>query len=317
MLKLYGKAIEGQEPVWLDGSSMRFLPIKGAAIKSAKTKDVVKKRLAYHIWLKANEISIETNMVNIHQTIDSFDGKTFSDIILATMSNLDLNTRIFNHFNRLWNMDPTKATWVLSVRKQCEDEATTFIRNCHDYLFDKYGQEIEKFFSNERSSNTWAEVVNSKKITSEDNDNWFEDDDEMDDLVKKGLIDPAFIQFLTEQDIETDRQSVASWGTGATAYTEMVEHRDNSSTVSSAITQESALEVQQEILQKKEKVIELLKEKGVTAQYLADIGNNKSPFKLVFSGIHLSTWKPDKEIFYIMALLESNKKPTQNDDDDE
>lgn len=43
MLKLYGKTVEGMDPVWPDGSSMRFLPIKGAAIKSEKTKDVVKK----------------------------------------------------------------------------------------------------------------------------------------------------------------------------------------------------------------------------------------------------------------------------------
>jgi hypothetical protein len=43
MLKLYGKTVEGRDPVWPDGSSMRFLPIKGAAIKSEKSKAVVKK----------------------------------------------------------------------------------------------------------------------------------------------------------------------------------------------------------------------------------------------------------------------------------
>jgi hypothetical protein len=48
---------------------MRFLPIKGSAIKNEKTKEVVRKRLAYHIWLKSHEISIDTNMVNIHDSI--------------------------------------------------------------------------------------------------------------------------------------------------------------------------------------------------------------------------------------------------------
>lgn len=260
---------------------------------------------------------METNMVNIHQTIDAFEGKTFSEIVLETKSNKNTEIRIFNHFNRSWNMDPTKETWSLSVRNQLEDEAATIIRNCRDTLFDKYGHEIEKFFNNERKSNEWVEVVNSTKTTLDDDENWFEDDDDMDELVKKGLIDPAFIQFLTGQEIDTDRQSIASWGTGDTAYTEIVENRDSTSTVSSAITQESALEVQREILQKKDTVIALLKERGVSERKLDDISNNVSPFELVFSGIHLSTWKPDKEIFYIMALLESDNFPPSQQINDE
>lgn len=123
MLRLYGKTVEGNDPVWPDGSSMRFLPIKGTAIKSDKTKEVIRKRLAFHIWLKANEISIATDMVNIHQSIDAFEGKTFSEIVLQTTSK-DGKNRFFTHFNRTWNLDPTKESWAIAVKTQYADEAT-------------------------------------------------------------------------------------------------------------------------------------------------------------------------------------------------
>jgi hypothetical protein len=316
MLKLYGKTVDSKDPVWPDGSTMRFLPIKGAAIKSERTKEVVKKRFAYHIWMKANETSLMTSMVNIHQTIDAFEGKTFSEIVLATTSNRNKDVRIFTHFNRAWNMDPTKETWALSVQTQYEDEATNVLRNLREQLFELYGQEIQTFFTKEHVSTDWVDAVTNNKSSIDDDDNWFDDDDDMDELVKKGLIDPAFIQFLKGHDSEMDRQSVASWGTGDTTYTEMVENQDNTSTVSSAITQESSLEAQKEIIRKKDSVIEILKSKGVPEQTLTDIMDNASPYELAFSGVHLSTWKPEKEIFYITALMKSHNTPPhpQNDD---
>jgi hypothetical protein len=160
-------------------------------------------------------------------------------------------------------------------------------------------------------------VVNSNKTQQEEEDDWFEEEDDIDDLVKKGLIEPAFLQFLTGKDNESDRQSVASWGTGDTAYTEIVDNKDNTSTVSSNLTQESALEAQKDWQMKKEAVIGKLRENGVNETVLTDIMDNASPYKLVFSGIRLSTWNQEKEIFYISALMESNNTKDKSNEDDE
>jgi hypothetical protein len=318
MLRLYGKTVEGNDPVWPDGSSMRFLPIKGTAIKSDKTKEVIRKRLAFHIWLKANEISIATDMVNIHQSIDAFEGKTFSEIVLQATSK-DGKNRFFTHFNRTWNLDPTKESWAIAVKTQYAEEATHYIRNVRDHLFDKYGPEVDHFFHKDSTSKEWVEAVNNNKSTQEDDDDWFEEDDDIDELVKKGLIDPSFIQFLKGQDNEKDSQSEASWGTGDTTYTEIVDHNDAAGTVNSSITQESSLEILQDIQKKKDLVIDALKNHGIPEETITQIANNTSPYELVFSGIRLQTWKPEKEIFYIKALYESNKpnpiKPhTENDE---
>jgi hypothetical protein len=88
MIQKYGKSVEGSDPVWPDGSSMRFLPIKGPAIKNEKTKEIVRKRMAFHIWMKANEITLDTNMININEGMTLFDGYTFSEKILNMKDNL-------------------------------------------------------------------------------------------------------------------------------------------------------------------------------------------------------------------------------------
>jgi predicted CopG family antitoxin len=256
-------------------------------------------------------------MVNIHETIEAFEGKTFSDIILELTSSKDRDIRIFNHFKRAWNMDPSKETWDISVKNQYADEAIQYIQNARESLVDKYGSEIDYFFNKEGGSKEWVDAVNSNKQTQEDDEDWFEEEDDIDELVKKGLIDPAFVQFLKGDEVDTDRQSVASWGTGDTTYTEIVDNHDSSGTVGSSITQESSFEALQDIQKKKETVIDKLKAHGITEDEIAKIVNNSPPYELVFSGIQLKTWKPDKELFYIMALVESNKIPDKIDEDDD
>jgi hypothetical protein len=183
-------------------------------------------------------------------------------------------------------MDPTKETWAISVKSQYADEAKHYICNL---------REIDHFFSNERASKEWVEVINSSKIPQDDNDDWFDDKDDIEDLVKKGLIDPSFIHFLKGKEREMDRQSKASsWGTGDTAYTEFVDNQDATGTVNSSITQESSFEVLQDIQRKKELVIDKLKENGLSEAEINDILENAPPYELVFSGIQLQSWKPER-----------------------
>lgn len=37
MITKYGKTVDGEDPIWPDGSSMRFLPIKGSKFQNDKT----------------------------------------------------------------------------------------------------------------------------------------------------------------------------------------------------------------------------------------------------------------------------------------
>lgn len=113
------------------------------------------------------------------------------------------------------------------------------------------------------------------------------------------------------------KSSVASWGTGNTAYTELVDNQETK-TVSSSITVDTAIMTAKDIQQRKDSVIGILRNKGVPENTISDIIRNQAPYELAFSGVHLSTWNTDKEIFLIMALLGSMtpQQTVDNHDDD-
>lgn len=215
MIHKYGKVVKGNDPVWPDGSSMRFLPIKGSQIKNEKTREIVRKRMAFHIWLKANELTLETTAVNIHQTIPIFEDRTFSDIVLE-LQDSDGN-RLFNHFNRAWSNIPSEEKWSLSVKPHLVDYARLAINNLRNTLTEKYGSQVEQFFKEDNERPSWARAITRTLQPPEDDDDWFDEEDDIADMVSKGIVDSSFLQFLAGKDDEDDKNLVASWGTGDTA----------------------------------------------------------------------------------------------------
>lgn len=132
MIKKYGKSEKGEDPVWPDGSSMRFLPIKGVAIKHEKTREIVKKRMAFHIWLKAYELTLDTSMQDINRSSEVFGDKTFAEVVLSLKN--EEGNRVFTHFNRAWSNDPSKQKWSLSVRTNMLTSARVILDNIQDTL---------------------------------------------------------------------------------------------------------------------------------------------------------------------------------------
>jgi hypothetical protein len=299
MINKYGKSKDGNDPIWPDGSTMRFLPIKGQAIKNEKTRNIVRKRLAYHIWLKVNEITFDTNFTNIYDTIEEFDGLTFAEIILQ-MTNSE-NQRVFSHINRSWSQDPSKERWAISVKSLMADSATRIVNNLHDTLLDRFGPSVNQFFT--KNTNHWAEVV--KTQPQDDEDDWFDDDDDIDEVINKGLVDSTLLPFFGGTQEQDDKSSVASWGTGNTAYTEIVStNKDNGSTGVSSITHDSSV-IQHDELEKRKDIVRVrLKLRNITDNEIDDIMEKKAPYELAFSGVHLSTWDAEKEVFMILAIRE-------------
>jgi len=300
LLQKYGKAKNDIDPIWPDGSSMRFLPIKGSGIKNERTREIVRKRMAYHIWQKAHEVTIDTNFKNIHDTIESFQGKAFSEIILE-LSNEDEGSRYFTHFNRAWSADPMIQCWQLSVRSHLFTEARTVMGNIKEYLVDVYGIEVEHFFSEEKNMDQpWMRALTSG--TQDDDENWFdEDEDYVEIMIEKGIVDSSFLQFLNKNGEDSDKQSVASWGTGETAYMEMVNVQPTNDTSTSSLTESTTITTgeKQERIQK---VKTILQTKGLLESEIEAMCASQSPYELTFSGVHLSSWDTEKEVFLLMAI---------------
>lgn len=312
MIQKYGKLVNGADPVWADGSSMRFLPIKGSAIKNEKTKEIVRKRMAFHIWMKANEVSFETNMVNINEETHMFDGLTFHEKVL-NMKDSEGN-RVFSHFNRDWCNDPHQKKWSISVKPHLASAAQKVLNNIQNELQEQYGDQVNYFFHNNNDSTEWADIVNKRVSGQEDEDDWFDDDDDVDDMIKKGVIDCSFLQFLSERG-DDDKQSVVSWGTGDTTYTEMMANKETSGTSTSSITLDTSTLSTEETTRRKSLVKQRLFEKNLADHEIEDILNNKDPFQLAFSGVHLPTWDVDKEVFLIMAIRGQHSQYNNNQDE--
>jgi hypothetical protein len=147
MIQKFGKLLDGTNPQWPDGTRMRFLPIKGGNLKSEKTKAIIKKRIAYHIWIKAHERIITTNLTNIHDGQELFEGKSLSEMILQMESTQTNNIVLFRHFKRMWsNGQGNTEQWALAVHKGLYEEASAKLQGLHHALTNEFGDKINKFF---------------------------------------------------------------------------------------------------------------------------------------------------------------------------
>lgn len=106
---------------------------------------------------------------------------------------------------------------------------------------------------------------------------------------------------------------MASWGTGNTAYTEIITTQESSGTSQSSITQDTPSQSEEEIEKKKAIVRVRLMMKGVKEDEIEDILSNKSPYELAFSGIRLPSWDPDKEVLMLLAIRQQHSQKNDND----
>lgn len=308
MIQMFGKDTGGDDPTWPDGTKMRFLPLKNGVIKSERTKAIIKKRMAYHIWMKAHDKVMLTNVTSIHEGADIFEGKSFSEYVMNMKDQHE--QQIFRHFKRGWSRDPTKEKWLLAVQPHMVATANKILRNLQATLTEKYGNEVNKFFESKQSINSSSQ---SEQAEEDDDDSWFRDDD-LDKKIKSGILQNDFIQFLQGNVDDDDKSSALSWGTGETNYTELETiTKDSVSNVVSSITPGSNSITNEEIQERKELVRTTLCNMGIQEEELVKIINRHTPYELVMSGIGLTTWSIQGELLMIKGLREQLNKKDEDD----
>jgi len=130
--------------------------------------------MAYHIWLKTNELTMETDFINIHDTIEAFQGQTFLDIILGLTNEAD-GFRYYNHFNRSWSPNAIIKKWDLSIKNHLYGEARRVLANIRDDLSEKYGEAIDHFFIKDTfKEQPWIKALKTGQ-NLDDDENWFDE----------------------------------------------------------------------------------------------------------------------------------------------
>jgi hypothetical protein len=314
MIQMYGKFKDQDDPIWPDGSKMRFLPLKSGVIKSDSTRELVRKRFAYHIWMKAHEVVIPTNMINIHNTRDEFEGRTFAEIVLAQTYE---GKRIMAHFKRVWHQDPAVTRWGISVQTEDSDAANLILSNLMDSLEERYGSVIRGFFLDKPVNTQEPRAMNNSS-----DEGWFKDD-AFKNMISAGIFKNGFIQFLKgeDKDDETDKDSVdsgVSWGTGDTNYTDVVapNKKDIVSTDSSTITPDSGIIVNQdEIESRRQKLRSALQNRKLTLDEIEEIMSGHDPYGMIVNGIILPAWNLESSIIMVLAIREYySQKPKKKNE---
>ena len=143
LLEKYGECNkDGTIPVWPGGSRMRFIPLKSTYIKNTNTRTKVEKRITYHIIIKVKEEVIVTEYQNIDGTIESFNGKTFQEVIMDIDSETIENVKLFRHFKHTWTPDPHKTKWSLSVHSSMKKEAQEKVDNLKEEFVKKMATKL-------------------------------------------------------------------------------------------------------------------------------------------------------------------------------
>jgi hypothetical protein len=311
LIEKYGKLEDGKSPMWPDGTRMRFLPIKGTPLKSEKPKQVIRKRIAYHIWMKAHEKTIPVPFTNIHEPSECFEGKSLAEKLLELTSSANKDIHLIRHFKYQWSSDPTEQRWAISVHKGVYNEVISLLQNLQRNMIDEFGSEVLKYF-NQQQTHDYGRPRQS--MIDDDEDNWFEEDEED---KEKDVLEEGFELFLAP----SDDHSVASWGTGNTKYTELLQ-RTTQTTINSSLTPDEKV-TESELQQRKGELEKELTSRGcLNGSQINQIIGGKEPFSFISKHIRYKDWNLLEEVDIILAIHERMKNRATgainlNNDNDE
>ena len=134
----YGKTETGNFPQWPDGSRMKFLPLDEGFLPSS-IADRILPRMKWHIFAKANEVSIPLPHFDPWQHIGSTKETIGSFLHNVTTPK---GIPVFRHITHRWTRNPEHRKWNITVSSHMEEVARTYLGNLSTYLHAQYGDDV-------------------------------------------------------------------------------------------------------------------------------------------------------------------------------
>ena len=231
LMKALGRTKNGAWPDWGNGSSMRFFPLKGRAIRKADNFKVIKKRCAIHVYMKGHAQSLDTSFRNVNETIPSFKGETFAQKFLQSRS--ESGNRAFLHLEKPWTLYEDNQKWRAVITPGRLDDAKKILGNFQAKIVSEYGTAASMFFSDFKynKSDTYQNQVDDEDWDWSDNS---DDETETKELEKQGILFEDLQKFLNpnaRKEGEDDNWSSMSWNTGKTNATQASTNTTQVSTI--------------------------------------------------------------------------------------
>jgi hypothetical protein len=214
-----------------------------------------------------------------------------AEILLEMRSTMNNGIHIIQHFKHQWNPDTTIGMWTAAVHKGVYQEAVSVLKNLQRTMLEQYGSEVLKYFN----TVVQQDQRTSRTIIEDDEDKWFEDEE---DDNERGILEEGFEFFLSP----SEENSVASWGTGNTKYTELVQQNTQTTIVSSLTSEEKTIT---EVQNRKTELEAALRAKGITCEdQIQKILDGCAPFGFILKHIRYKEWSLSEEVEIILAMNE-------------
>ena len=204
LLTVYGKEFENKWPQWSDGSRMKFVPLLGGEIQNDKAREQVTTRMKWQIHSKANEVTLELPLYDIHERKIYLNNQSMEQVILGTMTKNDQNLPLFKHVTHKYTRNPAETKYQVTVYKAMEKEAVQRLEEMKDVMHTQFGNEVFGHFENKHKGllNSYAKRRDNR-LESEDYDeeteNWLLDLHTTD---KEGVLEPGFTALFTVEEIK-------------------------------------------------------------------------------------------------------------------
>ena len=329
--KLIGKYGEcdkdGNLPIWPGGSRMRFIPLKSTWIKNEKTRNKVEKRVKYHVYCKGNEYEEPTQFKNISDTIPSFKGKTFQEIVLDIDSKKKPGIKLFRHFKHTWTPDPKVTKWSISAHSIMTVEASQKLQSLKQDMEESYGSEIVHFFQEERRTMYASRGKPNKPLKfdleEDDEEDWFKTDNDILSVQEKSIMVEGIPEEMGNKG--NPEATDASWGspisyaalsTDSTAMkdTDIEVEGSNDTEVTSTITNSTTEADTTEIKARKFRVRKALAERGVKPTMRNLIMNGTAPYDMIVGNFNKSDYSHDTMVELIWMIYQNWEVNTDNKD---
>ena len=329
--KLIGKYGEcdkdGNLPIWPGGSRMRFIPLKSTWIKNEKTRNKVEKRVKYHVYCKGNEYEETTLFKNIRDTIPSFKGKTFQEIVLDIESKKKPGIKLFRHFKHTWTPDPKVTKWSISAHSIMKAEASQKLQSLKKDMEESYGSEIVHFFQEERRTMYASKGKPNKPLKfdleEDDEDDWFKSDNDILSVQEQSIMVEGIPDEMGNKG--NPEATDASWGSPisyAALSTDSTVMKDtnievegsNDTEVTSTITNSTVEADTTEIRARKFRVRKSLSERGVKATMRNRIMEGTAPYDMIMGNFTKEDYNHDLMVELIWTIYKNWEVDIDNQD---
>ena len=235
LLQKYGKEVDEMWPAWCDGSRMKCVPLIQGKINNERAKDQIGVRMKWQVFSKANEVTLELPLKDIHEQKEYMNGRSLEQVLLGTMADSNAKLSLFKHITHKYNRNPLYAKYQVTVYKSLETEAIRRLEEMKDVLHSQFGNDILQHFDNQHKG-LLESHSNRREHQAEEFDQETEDWLLSDCMTEKeGCLEPGFKDFIEFDPTATTSDSTIHHGDTTRASSDA----SNNSTIGTTSTMNS------------------------------------------------------------------------------